>query len=63
MQYQTFDPHHDLSFLVKCFWTLEVPAEAAGQQQRILPDGCMELIFTLGDNILHMIFRSAYPTH
>ncbi|MBL7711786.1 MAG: AraC family transcriptional regulator [Chitinophagaceae bacterium] len=51
MQYQTYNPPADLEFLVKCFWTLEVPAEAAGQQQRILPDGCMEMIFTLGDDI------------
>jgi AraC-like DNA-binding protein len=30
---------------------LEVPAEPNPQKQRIIPDGCMELIFILGDNI------------
>lgn len=54
MNYQTFQPHPDLEFLVKCFWTLEVPAEEATERQRILPDGCMEMIFTLGDDIRRM---------
>lgn len=51
MNYQTFQPKTDLNSLVKCFWTLEVPAEYSSEKQRIVPDGCMELIFILGDNI------------
>jgi len=51
MNYQTFQPHSDLKSLVKCFWTLEVSAEESSQKQRILPDGCIELIFILGDDI------------
>lgn len=51
MNYQTFQPHSDLSALVKCHWTLEVPAEYNSEKQRIVPDGCMELIFILGDDI------------
>lgn len=51
MNYQTFKPHPDLESLVKCHWTLEVPAEKAAQRQRIVPDGCIELFFILGDDI------------
>lgn len=51
MNYQTFQPNGDLSSLVKCYWTLEVPAEYNSEKQRIVPDGCMELIFILGDDI------------
>jgi AraC-like DNA-binding protein len=51
MDYQTYQPHPDLESLVKCYWTLEVPAERAGQRQRIVPDGCIEMIFILGDDI------------
>lgn len=51
MNYQTFQPHPDLEALVKCHWTLEVPAEKDAQRQRIIPDGCIELIFILGDDI------------
>src|SRR5689334_3141964 len=51
MNYQTFQPHPDLASLVKCYWTLEVPAEAHAPKQRIIPDSCLEMIFILGDDI------------
>jgi AraC-like DNA-binding protein len=51
MDYQTYQPHHDLESLVKCYWTLEVPATGVYQRQRIIPDGCLELAFILGDDI------------
>ncbi|HEX6225468.1 MAG TPA: helix-turn-helix domain-containing protein [Chryseolinea sp.] len=50
MNYQTFPPHPDLNPLVKCYWTLEVPA-GTHERQRIIPDGCIEMIFILGDNV------------
>lgn len=51
MNYQTFQPQTDLQSLIKCYWSLEVPTEPSPQKQRIVPDGCMEMIFILGDNI------------
>jgi len=51
MNYQTFQPHSDLESLVKCYWTLEVPAGSNSQRQRIIPDGCIEMAFILGDDI------------
>jgi AraC-like DNA-binding protein len=51
MNYQTFQPQTDLQSLVKCYWSLEVPSEPNHHKQRIVPDGCMELIFILGDDI------------
>ena len=51
MDYQTFTPHSDFESVVKCYWTLKVPKDPAPEKQRILPDGCIELIFTLGDDI------------
>jgi len=51
LDYQTFQPKSDLAPLVKCYWTLEVPAEKDPQQQRIIPDGCIEMAFILGDDI------------
>ncbi len=51
MNYQTFQPHPDLQSLVSCYWTLEVPAEDNAQRQRIIPDGCIEMAFILGDDI------------
>lgn len=51
MNYQTFQAHPDLSSLVKCYWTLEVPAEFSSEKQRIVPDGCIEMAFILGEDI------------
>lgn len=51
MQYQTFEPHKDLASFIKCYWTLEVPAESSAEKQRIIPDGCIEMAFILGDDI------------
>ena len=51
MNYQTFQPHPDLKSLVDCYWTLEVPAENDAGRQRIIPDGCIEMAFILGDDI------------
>ncbi|MDF3026629.1 MAG: AraC family transcriptional regulator [Fluviicola sp.] len=51
MTYHTFQPNRDLDSLIKCYWTLEVQAEFNSEKQRIIPDGCMELIFILGDDI------------
>lgn len=51
MEYQTFKPQADLESLVSCYWTLEIPASSDAQKQRIIPDGCIEMAFILGDDI------------
>lgn len=51
MDYQTYKPHPDLESFVSCYWTLEVPASNEVQRQRIVPDGCIEMAFILGDDI------------
>jgi hypothetical protein len=51
MDYQTFTPCSDIESFIKCYWTLNVPEDPVSEKQRILPDGCIELIFTLGDDI------------
>lgn len=49
MNYNTFEPGSELSAFIKCFWTLESPKEKIPEKQRIVPDGCMEMIFHHGD--------------
>ncbi|HYG19826.1 MAG TPA: helix-turn-helix domain-containing protein [Ohtaekwangia sp.] len=51
MNYQTYKPHPDLQTIIKCYWTLEVPAQDNTQRQLILPDGCVDMCFILGDDI------------
>ncbi len=49
MNYCTYEPTARLNHYIKCFWTLEAKAVENPDKQRIVPDGCMELIFHYGD--------------
>jgi AraC-like DNA-binding protein len=49
MNYKTYAPHESLSAFVKCYWTLDGPKANNPEKQRIVPDGCMEMIFHYGD--------------
>lgn len=60
MDYQTFSPHPDLAPLISCYWTLEVPAGFDAPKQRIIPDGCIEMAFVLGDDIKRYTSESEF---
>lgn len=60
MNYETFNPHPDLEALVNCYWTLEVPGGSQAPKQRIVPDGCIEMCFILGDDIRRYISETAF---
>lgn len=47
MRYAERKPSSPLSSFVECFWTLESEAPSP-QPERILPDGCVELILNFG---------------
>jgi len=49
MNYQLYTPTHELQPFVKCFWSLDDDEKQKAVKQRILPDGCMEMIFHYGD--------------
>jgi len=49
MNYQVYTPIPELQSFVKCFWTLEDGGIEKPVKQRVLPDGCMEMIFHYGD--------------
>lgn len=49
MNYQVYEPSAELQPFIKCFWTLEDDGNAGSSRQRVLPDGCMEMIFHYGD--------------
>ncbi len=63
MNYQTFEPHSDLSALVKFYWTLEVPFDPNNQKQKIIPDGCIEMTFNLEDKIKRYVSESEFVVH
>jgi AraC-like DNA-binding protein len=49
MNYEVYDPTPELAPFVKCFWTLDDDGKSGASRQRIIPDGCMEMIFHYGD--------------
>ena len=48
MRYREIIPQAPLNKYVECFWTLESSAPS-GHPERILPDGCIELILNFGE--------------
>jgi AraC-like DNA-binding protein len=50
MRYRTFSPSRRLAQYIECFWTLESREKTSlASPERILPDGCVELIFNRAD--------------
>ena len=60
MNHQTFPPHEALKALIKYHWTLEVPYQPNVQKQRIVPDGCLDMIFILGDDVKRYVNQETY---
>ncbi|MCI0691174.1 helix-turn-helix domain-containing protein [candidate division KSB1 bacterium] len=51
MRYRAIPPSPYLAKYIECFWTLESGGKSsATSPERILPDGCVELIFNLADS-------------
>lgn len=63
MNYQTFQPHSDLTALVNFYWTLEVPFDPKNKKQKIIPDGFIEMTFNLGDGIKRYTSDSKFVVH
>ena len=56
MRYREIKPTPRLRTFVECYWTLEGPrAVDASPPERILPDGCVELILNFGDRFLQHV--------
>ena len=56
MHYREIKPTPPLRSFVECFWTLEGDGSAdPSPPERILPDGCVELILNFGDRFLQHV--------
>ncbi|MCF2518387.1 DUF6597 domain-containing transcriptional factor [Dyadobacter sp. CY351] len=60
MTLESYRPSADLASFVKCFWTLEGQAGIETPMQRVLPDGCIELFFILGDDVRRFVSENEY---
>ncbi|MFC3199538.1 DUF6597 domain-containing transcriptional factor [Parapedobacter deserti] len=63
VDYKTYNPQPDLAPLVKFYWTLNVPFDPNNQKQKIIPDGCIEMTFNLGDKIKRYISENEFILH
>jgi AraC-like DNA-binding protein len=53
MRYQEYYPNAPLNRFVECFWTLEGSnQQGAPEPERVLPDGCAEVILNFGDRFV-----------
>ena len=61
--YAEHAPHPKLARYVECYWSItgHLPAEAK-QASRVLPDGCIDFLFNLGDSSTRQSGLSASPT-
>jgi AraC-like DNA-binding protein len=48
MDYRELTPAPRLHPYVRCYWTLRAPPAASAAPQRVLPDGCVEMIINVG---------------
>jgi len=48
MNYRELAPARHLRPYIRCYWTLTAPAPTDTAPQRILPDGCVEIVLNLG---------------
>lgn len=51
MEHKTYKPDTELSTFIKSYWTLNIPREIPKGRQQIISDGCMDIIFNLGDPV------------
>jgi len=49
MHYREIRPKPPLSDYVECFWVLQGDGQVQSSPERLLPDGCVELILNFGD--------------
>ena len=63
MFYKQYEPSHQLKPFIKCFWILEGPAiTGTGQVEKILPDGCIEIIWHYGDAFKRVNYNGSTET-
>jgi AraC-like DNA-binding protein len=56
MRYREFYPHSPLNTVIECLWTLESETEEpAARLEKILPDGCVELILNFGARFIQHV--------
>jgi len=48
MDYRELIPERRLQAYVRCYWVMRAPAVTGATPQRVLPDGCVEMVINIG---------------
>lgn len=63
MRYREFHPQSPLKSVIECLWTLESETPSP-QPEKILPDGCLELILNFGARFIqHLDYTTQLQPH
>lgn len=54
LHYRELAPAPALRPYIRCYWTLHASANEAAGAQRVLPDGCVEIVINLGDQFVRL---------
>lgn len=54
MRYQEYEPEGSLHHIIRCVWTLTGEDAVPSGPEPVIPDGCAELVFNLGDPITQL---------
>jgi AraC-like DNA-binding protein len=55
MHYRELPPAPALRAYIRCYWTLQAPANSDAAPQRVLPDGCVEIVINLGARFIRCL--------
>jgi len=55
MDYRELAPAPPLRAYIRCYWTLRAPASVDAPPQRVLPDGCVEIVINLGARFIRYL--------
>src|SRR4030095_2074847 len=58
MHYREIRPKPPLSDHIECFWVLQGDGQVQSPPERLLPDGCIELIFNFGDPFNEHVYET-----
>ena len=50
MEYKEYKPHHLLAGYIECYWSALADKPPFKEQESLIPDGTIELMFNFGDN-------------
>jgi AraC-like DNA-binding protein len=55
MEYKEYQPHHLLSAYIECYWSALADRPPFREQESLIPDGTIELMFNFGDDYAQIV--------